>query len=251
MMTRSMFFAVSFALAGLTACSDNVTTPTSEHGWQVVVQAENVYWGTAALSAIRTDVFAEFTVNTVDFINGSAVYDLESPNDTIWVGYGVFSNLLTENFQSFQVTWSFSGSITGPSTNKMGIGTPQSFYELYSYDDGGNQLGSLGGSHPLSVEGDNFLFTELLDNQGSYVRLMVAVVLRPIVCRQFVAQKITSQGISEVQTDGVRSISSRHDVPTMSVTCNLSAPAAILAQKAREEVPSLKLADRLRQLQIR
>jgi len=80
---------------------------------------------------------------------------------------------------------------------------------------------------------------------------MVAVVLRPLVCREFSAQKITSQGISEVQTDGVSRISSRYDVPTMTVTCNPPAPAAILAQKAREEVPSLKLADRLRQLQIR
>ncbi|MFA5999575.1 MAG: hypothetical protein WC783_01145 [Candidatus Paceibacterota bacterium] len=240
-MRTKMFFVTRIfalvALGGLTACTkDNPVAPVvetvmptapKEHGWQLVVQAENPYYNSFAVSAAKSDKFATVSLGSVDVVNRTVVYDLRGQNDTAWVGYGVVVTMFTQNFVASTVAWGLSGSIRGLDSTKAGIGNFVSMFEAMAFDFNGSPFGPpFQGSHIVTPGGDDWKVVEAMTTQGGvYAWRMATVVMRPLVCKTFSAQHITSDGISEVQADAFSRISGKYPLPAITVTCNPAAPA--------------------------
>ena len=138
-------------------------------------------------------------------------------------------------------------AVTGdPAKIKMGL--PQSLYELDSYylDLNKNASGAQG-THALVVNNDSFLFTEGFNNKGIVERVLVMIVLRPVVCADFTSQKISTNGISEVQSDSTYQIPTKHVLPDVTFTCNPTAPAFSVSPSISAAIqPATKLADYLK-----
>lgn len=228
----SRLAVLSFAIFTVAACdgSSDPTTPiVAEGGWQVVLQANEISSNAVPVAAVRNSRFAELTVGDAwSFGKLGMVFSLASPQDTVWVGYAVYSELLVENFRPFsQITSTFAGNIkpVGADTSKIQVGALSSLYEARTFVSGQTQY-LVSSKHAFTATKDDFLLAETVTARSSQeYHDTFMVIWRPMVCRDFSSRKLQSTGIQESQTDGGVKITMSHQAADITITCNRPAPA--------------------------